>query len=305
MHRSVLVDESVHLLLVESNGIYVDATFGNGGHTTAILEKTKKSTVIGIDIDIDVIDSVSRIKSLFGNRFKFVRGDFAKIEFLIREEIGEQFVSGVLLDLGLRTGMLGNPARGFSFKSDAPLDMRFNCDCSRTATDVINSYPQRVLAKILREFGDIPRANMLAKRIVQKRMRKPIKTTTELAEIVSDAFPAKSVNEVLPRVFQAIRIEVNDELLKLQAALEQSIDILRTGGRIVVISYHSAEDRIVKRFFAIESMDCICPPGLPVCRCGHRRTIETITKKPIVPSLNEISQNHRARSAKLRAAQKL
>lgn len=304
MHRSVLVDETVHLLLVEPCGIYVDATFGNGGHTTAILEKAEKANVIGIDIDNDVIDSASRIKSLFGNRFKFVRGDFAKIEFLIREEIGEQFVSGILLDLGLRTGMLENPTRGFSFKSNAPLDMRFNCDCDRTATDVVNSYPQRVLAKILREFGNIPRAAMLAKRIVRKRMRKSIRTTTELAEIVVEAFPLKSANEILPRVFQAVRIEVNDELLKLQAALEQSIDILHTGGRIVVISYHSAEDRTVKRFFTMESRDCICPPGLPVCRCGHRRTIETITKKPIVPSLDEISQNRRARSAKLRAAQK-
>jgi len=304
-HLSVLTDKVVEFLITGTDGIYVDATLGDGGHSIAILSAADDSTIIAIDKDKAAIEGSLEKTALFGNRIKIFHGDFAKLESIIRDEAGIVKVDGVLFDLGLRIGMLEDSRRGFSFKRDGPLDMRFDRSLDKTAYEVVNKYSLQHLSIIFSEFGDIKKSEKLARQIVEARKVESIKTTLKLAEIVSQGILHKRHNDFLARIFQAIRIEVNDEYKTLETALKQALEITNPGGRIVVISYHSGEDRIVKNFFAVEAKDCICPPGLPVCRCGHRRTVRILTRKPICPSDIEINKNSRARSAKLRAVENL
>ena len=304
-HRSVLVRESCEYLITADDGIYVDATVGDGGHALAILENARNSIVVGIDKDASALDVAGKRLEIFGNRIKLVHGDFARLDEILIEQLGYDSVDGVLFDLGLRSAMVENRFRGFSFKKPGPLDMRYDTSQTLTAYDVINTYPLERLEKILREYGDVGGARRIAEKIVRARSEKPISTTDELADIVGAGIPPRRLTDVLARVFQAIRIEVNKEYEKLTQALHAAVDVLRPGGRLVVISYHSGEDRIVKNFFNTESRDCICPPGLPVCRCGHKRTIKILTKKVVRPSQEEIEKNPRARSARLRAAERI
>jgi len=295
----------VEFLITNEDGIYVDATVGDGGHTLAILEKFKSSKVIGIDIDKKALEKARERLEFFGNRLKLVYGDYSDMERIIREDCEIDYVDGILFDLGIRLEMVTDKFRGFSFQKDGPLDMRFDRKATKTAYRVVNNYSEEMLKKIFRNNSDIKSAGKIARKIVNYRQMKPIETTTQLAEICAGDIPSRKRTDFLARVFQAIRIEVNDEFQKLRDALKNSIEILKSSGRIVIISYHSGEDRIVKNYFATESKDCICPPGLPVCRCGHKRSIRILTKKAVRPDDEEIAQNPKARSAKLRAVEKL
>ncbi|RKZ29115.1 16S rRNA (cytosine(1402)-N(4))-methyltransferase [bacterium] len=304
-HRSVLTRKILEFLITTDDGIYVDATIGDGGHSLEILKHTKNAKIIGIDKDIQAVETAKKKCKLFGNRISIYYGDFADVEKIVRDDAGYEFIDGILFDLGLRSEMLENSDRGFSFKKEGLLDMRFDRNSSKTAYIVVNRYSEKKLTSIFHDFADLRNARNIAKKIIAARQKKPITTTTELAEIVAKDVPIRRRNDFLAKIFQAIRIEVNDELDKLRKALESSLEILASGGRIAVITYHSGEDRIVKNFFTTETKDCICPPELPVCRCGHRRSLRIITKKPVLPSKEEIEKNIRARSAKLRVAEKL
>ena len=306
IHKSVLVDQMLKYLCVREEGVYVDATVGDGGYSEAILSKTGgKSTVVGIDIDESAIKVATKRLARFGDSFVPVVGDYAQIEELVREEAGFDFVDGIVFDLGLRSELLAEPIRGFSMKLKGPLDMRYDMKSEKTAYKVINTYSLERLENVLRKFGDVKQARKIAKAIVQRRQHAPIEDTLSFSEVVKSAVPKTMWDEVIPKVFMAIRIEVNDELDKLKSALYGSLEVLKPGGRLVVVTYHSGEDRVVKKFFVTESKDCICPPGVPVCRCGHVKQLEIITKKPIRPSAEEIAANPRARSARLRAAEKV
>ncbi len=305
IHQSVLVDKVLEYLITKDDGVYVDATVGDGGHALAILQAAPRSTVIGVDKDKSALNVAKKRLEVFGNRVELVHGDFAELDDIIFEQLGYPQVDGVLFDLGLRAVMVEDRFRGFSFKRPGPLDMRYDTTASFTAFDVVNRYSAEELERIFREFGDVRGARRIAEKIVQARQAKPISTTDELAAIAGEGVPPHRLTDVLARVFQSIRIEVNKEFEVLEKALYASLEVLGSGGRLVVISYHSGEDRIVKRFMQTESRDCICPPGLPVCRCGHRKTLKILTKKVVRPSEEEIRKNPRARSAKLRAAEKL
>ncbi len=305
MHRSVLEKAVIEYLATDPSGVYVDATVGDGGHAMAMMERFKKIRIIAIEKDRDALKVASRNLSHFGKRVMLFYGDFANIEKIVREEAGIDLVNGVLFDLGLRAEMLENKMRGFSYKTDGPLDMRFDRNSPKTAYSVINKYPEKSLCQIFKNFADVPKYRQVAKRIVESRASEPIMRTGQLVQILSPLFPGKALRDVMPKIFMAIRMEVNDELQKLASALEQCMDIVCTGGRIAVITFHSVEDAVVKKIFAQESRDCLCPPGLPVCRCGHKKRILIVTKKPIKPDLSEISENPRARSAKLRVAQRI
>jgi len=304
-HRSVLVQKVLEFLLTADDGVYVDATIGDGGHALAILNAAPKATVIGIDSDKSALETAKERLKFFGKRLELVHGDFENLDEIVLEQLGYGSVDGVLFDLGLRSAMVEDRFRGFSFKKPGPLDMRFNTEETLTAYDVVNRYSPEDLERILREYGDVRGARKIVEKIVDAREKKVITTTEQLAEIVVAGLPQRVHTDVLARVFQAIRIEVNREFEKLERGLYAALEILRPGGRLVVISYHSGEDRIVKHFMATESRDCICPPGLPVCRCGHKRQIKILTKRVVRPSQEEIRQNPRARSARLRAAEKL
>ncbi|MCD6594718.1 16S rRNA (cytosine(1402)-N(4))-methyltransferase RsmH [bacterium] len=304
-HQSVLTWKILEFLVITDDGIYVDATIGDGGHSLEILKSAKNVKIIGIDKDIRAVETAINKLKLFGNRISVFYGDFADIEQIVRDETEYDFVDGILFDLGLRSEMVDDNTYGFSFKKNGMLDMRFDKKSSKTAYEVVNRYSESRLIQIFHDFADLRNAKSIAKKIISARKKNRIETTTELAEIVANGIPSYRQNDFLARIFQAIRIEVNDEFDKLKQALESSLEIVESGGRIAVITYHSGEDRIVKNFFITESKDCICPPELPVCRCGHRKSLRIITKKPIIPSKEEIGRNSRARSAKLRVAEKL
>jgi len=300
-HKGVLVKEAVGLLVHKKDGLYVDATLGGGDHTEALLNTSKKLRVLGIDRDMDSINEVTKRFSRF-SRLTIVHGAFADIKRLVRENSYEE-VSGILFDLGLSSHQIDISERGFSFDNDGPLDMRANRrDDEKTAYTVLNHYSPEDLMRIFWEYGDFKKSRRLTELIINSR---PLNTTGELRDLVSEIVDSQKVQHGLSQVFQAVRIEVNDEVGQLKKGLEDSLDILPKGGRIAVISYHSLEDRIVKMFFNMESKVCICPPEMPICRCGHEKSIEILTKKPIKPSVEEIKMNCRARSAILRVIRKI
>ena len=308
----VLLTETLKYLHVsrfrEQDGIFVDATFGGGGHSKAILDHTGHGLkLIAIDRDRAANQRAAFLRQHYGERFSLLQGNFADLSQLLHE-VQVQGIDGLLLDLGLSTYQLSNAPRGFSFQLDGPLDMRMDQAQETSAADIINTGTLEQLRDIFRRFGEEPYAGSIARAIVAARSQQPLTTTRELADlIVSLTPPAKSYRRLHPatRVFQALRIAVNEELQALITVLEAGLSCLNEGGRLVVISYHSLEDRIVKRTFRQWSSACTCPPDFPVCTCGKVPQVRRLTGKVVVPQADEIERNPRSRSAKLRAVERL
>ena len=304
----VLLAEAVEYLNCRDGAIIVDCTLGGGGHAEAILNKvTPTGFLLGIDRDDAAIDAARIRLSAFSQHIKLVRDDFRRlIEILSTLKISA--VDGILFDLGVSSFQLDEAQRGFSYRVSAPLDMRMDRREQVRAVDVVNSYPEGRLAAILRKYGEEPWAERISRFIIGARKRKPIETTEELVRIIKDAIPAgarRRGGHPAKRTFQALRIEINKELEGLERAFFDAVACLKKGGRLVVISYHSLEDRIVKNSFRQLARGCICPPTLESCQCKEEYKIRILTKKPVRPTDEEIKYNPRARSAKLRAAERL
>ncbi len=306
LHVPVLAREVVALLVpaLERGGVVLDCTFGYGGHARALLEAAPQATVVGIDRDPDAVAAGRSLARLFPGRLEVVHEDFARLAAVV-ERLGLPPLRGVLFDLGVSSPQLDRPERGFGFRSGGPLDMRMDPRATLTASDVVNTYDVRRLTDVLRRYGEERYAARIARAIVAHR---PIATTAALAGIVRDAIP-QAARRTGPhparRTFQAIRIEVNRELEALEQALPQAVDALEPGGRVAAISYHSLEDRIVKRALADAARGCVCPPDLPVCVCGARARVRVLTRRPVRPRAAEIESNPRASAARLRGAQRL
>lgn len=305
-HYSVMLNECIEGLNIKSDGIYVDGTLGGAGHSSEILKRLSNGKLIGIDQDIEALEYSKRKLSNYNNVI-FVHDNFSNIKSILNElEIDK--VNGVLLDLGVSSYQLDNPERGFSYMHNARLDMRMNKDNSITAWDVVNKYSKEELTRIIKEYGEENFASKIADLIVKRRKVKPIDTTFELVDIIKDAIPARARREgghPAKRTFQAIRIEVNQELQILEKAIYDCIDVLKSGGRICIITFHSLEDRIVKNVFKERENPCSCSKDLPFCVCGKKPELKVITKKPVLPSEKELLENSRSKSAKLRIAEKL
>ena len=298
-----MVREVLTALDVKPGGRYIDCTVGEGGHSLAILDAVPEARVLGLDLDADAVESARRRLETHRGRVTIVRANFAHLEDAAREH-GASPADGVLFDLGLSSVHVDTGSRGFSFRREAPLDMRFDAGQTITAHQVVNDYPEESLAQIISTLGEEPRARRVARAIVRRR---PIETTTQLADVVAREVgrPGRWRTHPATRTFQAIRMAVNEELDNLTLGLEQAIDVLRSGGRVVAISYHSLEDRLVKTTLRREASDCICPPGTPQCVCGHTATIRLVTRKPLRPTPDEVRANPRSRSARMRVAERL
>lgn len=303
VHKPVLLNEVVEALQPRRGKKYIDCTLGLGGHSSAILEKIAPTgKLLGIDADPESLRIAQNRLAEYAGSAILVNDNFTNLE-----EICKEFdftpVDGILFDLGISSFQLETPERGFSFQSDAEPDMRFSPDQVLTAMDLVNILPEHRLAQLLEEYGEEYKGRQIARRIVGNR---PITSTAQLARIVEQTTGWEKRNlHPATKTFLALRIAVNHELENLEKALLQAVNVLNHGGRLVVISYHSLEDRIVKQFMKRESNDCICPPNIPVCRCGHKAIIKIITNKVITPSASEIQDNPRSRSAKLRIAERL
>lgn len=307
-HRPVLPKETIHFLEPSRGGLFVDCTVGLGGHSEAILESSNETRVLGIDLDTDALAYASERLARFGPRFRVVHANFRDLERVVNEA-GETELSGVLVDLGVSSLQFDSPTRGFSFRFDAPLDMRMDpAGDAATGADLLLELSETEIARILFEYGEERNSRRIARWIVESRERgKPITTTGELAELVARAAGLRKRGPIHPatRTFQALRIAVNRELEDLNRFIETAIDLLQLNGRFVAISFHSLEDRIIKRELRRLSGACQCPPRTPTCSCGARRVVEVLTKRPVTATAAEIEENPRARSAKLRAARKL
>jgi 16S rRNA (cytosine1402-N4)-methyltransferase len=307
-HEPVLIREVLESLVLKPGGIYVDGTVGGGGHAQAILAATAPDgIVIGIDRDDDALSESARVLESFGTRTFLVKGNYADMKGIL-SRLGMERVDGIVLDLGVSSHQLETAGRGFSFTKPAPLDMRMDRDAPWTARELVNTADPRELKRILREYGEELQAGRIARAIVERRKAGPIETTDELAGIIASAMPARmSHGRIHPatRTFQALRIAVNDELESLHRGIASGIDSLKEGGRFSVISFHSLEDRMVKDLFRDASRGCRCPPDLPVCACGGRPRLRVITRKPVRPGEEEVEHNPRARSAKLRTAERI
>lgn len=307
-HKPIMLGQTIAALLPERGGVYVDCTLGGGGHSEAILSRLPEgSRLIGIDRDADALATAQDRLKAYGAKFTALRGNFFDIKQLLRQE-GVDTVDGILADLGVSSWQLDNPQRGFSYMQDAPLDMRMDDRAAFSAKDIVNGYDQRELTRILRGYGEERWASRIADFIVEARGKRPIESTGELVDIIKRAIPASARREgphPAKRSFQAIRVEVNGELEGLGQALKDMVDCLAHKGRLAVISFHSLEDRIVKRVFAKLQKPCECPPKAPICTCGKQPVVTILTRKPTIPTEQELIDNPRARSAKLRAAEKL
>lgn len=302
-HTPVLLNESVDLLVTDTSGIYFDATLGFGGHSEKILEKLdNKGKIIACDVDEDAF-SFSQKKFESDKRINIYKFNFSSIDVIAKIESAE-FFEGIIADLGVSSFQLDNPASGFTFREEADLDLRMDKTAKYSAADVVNSYSEEDLADIIYKYGEEKSSRIIARKIVEQRSRKKIKTTKDLAVLVEEITPVPYRTKSLTRVFQALRIYVNDELEVLKEFLTKAVDMLKPGGRIVVLSYHSLEDRIVKEAFRYEAVDCVCPQDFPICVCDKISRLKIITKKPLTASEEEIERNFRARSVKLRAAEK-
>ncbi len=307
-HTPVMVREVIASLRCRAGAIYVDGTVGGGGHAEAILQNTAPDgLLIGIDADAEAIREAEQRLAPFGGRKILVRGNFADMKKILAEKnVGK--VDGILLDLGVSSHQLDAAERGFSFTLDAPLDMRMDRDVRRSAADLVNTLPWQELAGIIRNYGEERMAGRIARSIAKAREDSPIRTTADLAGVVLRAMPAEAARQKIhpaTRTFQALRIAVNDELNRLKKAMAGGMERLGPGGRFSVISFHSLEDRIVKNAFRNGEKGCICPPDLPVCACGKKPTLKVLTRKPVIPSDEEIRDNPRSRSAKLRTAERI
>ena len=307
-HIPILRDTVVSLLEPKRGGIFVDGTLGGGGHAEAVLEQLPQGgKLYGIDRDSAAIEAASARLARFGEAFTAIHGNFFDMKQLLAQR-GVTEVDGILLDLGVSSYQLDTPERGFSYHEDAPLDMRMDSSAPFSAYDVVNGYSAEELTRIIREYGEERYASRVANAIVREREKAPLDSTVRLAEIVKLALPAPARRELqhpARRTFQALRIEVNGELAGLSQALTDAHDLLRSGGVLAVITFHSLEDRITKQTFRTFENPCTCDPRAPMCTCGKTPTAKALTKKPIVADETELEENPRARSAKLRAIRKL
>ena len=306
-HKSVLLDETIEMLNIKPNGIYVDGTLGGGGHSYEICKHLgDKGRLIGIDQDEAAILAGSDRLKEFGDKVTIVRSNYCNMKTVLLN-LGIQKVDGILLDLGVSSYQLDTPERGFSYKENAPLDMRMDTRNEITAKDIVNGYSEHDLYRIIRDYGEDKFAKNIAKHIVRVREEKPIETTDELTEAIKAAIPMKlRMNSGHPakKTFQAIRIELNKELEVLSTSLDHMIEMLNDKGRLCIITFHSLEDRIVKSSFRKNESPCTCPPNFPVCVCGNISKGTVITRKPIVPSDDEMINNKRSKSSKLRVFEK-
>jgi len=308
VHLPVMPGEVLEGLKLRENGIYVDCTLGGAGHSAAILERTGPGGVlVALDQDPAAIDAAGKKLEKYSGRFYLVRENFTALGDVLKR-LDLDRVDGVLFDLGVSSYQLDNPVRGFSYRYDAPLDMRMDPGGAVTAADLVNSLPEGELARVIKEYGEERWSSRIASFIVEQRARSPVTTTGRLTEIVKMAIPAaarRAGPHPARRTFQALRIAVNNELGILEGALRDAVRVLRSGGRICVITFHSLEDRIVKDLFRGLSLSCTCPKDFPVCVCERESVVRVITKKPVFPSAAEMEINPRARSARLRIAEKL
>jgi 16S rRNA (cytosine1402-N4)-methyltransferase len=303
-HRPVLFDKSLEFLVTDINGIYFDGTLGFGGHSSGILNSlSPDGLLVSTDVDQDAF-SFSQKKFSEDKRIKLYNMNFSQIDIIAKIE-SIQFFSGIFADLGVSSFQLDTAESGFSYRRNAQLDLRMDKSKVINAADVVNSYSEEDLANIIFQYGEEKNSRKIAKVICELRREKKIQTTIDLSNIITEITPQRYHTKTLSRVFQALRIYVNDELNTLKLFLKKSIDLLKPEGRIVILSYHSLEDRIVKEAFKYETLDCICPPGSPICNCEKVPRLKIITKKPVVPDNKEIEDNFRSRSAKLRAAERI
>ncbi|KLE16733.1 16S rRNA (cytosine(1402)-N(4))-methyltransferase RsmH [Clostridium sp. C8] len=306
-HISVLLNECIEGLNIKENGIYVDGTLGGGGHSLEILKKlSKEGTLIGIDQDKDALKAASERLQNFEN-VKFVHSNFYNIDSILNS-LDIEKIDGMLMDLGVSSYQLDEGDRGFSYMQEAPLDMRMNRENLLSAYEVVNEYEETEIYRIIRDYGEEKFAKRIARFIVENRQNKPIETTVELVEIIKAAIPAKARREgphPAKRTFQAIRIEVNSELSILNKAIEDGVNRLNKGGRMAIITFHSLEDRIVKLKFKELATSCTCPKDFPICVCGGVAKVKLISRKAIDPSKEEVEENPRSRSAKLRIIEKI
>jgi len=305
LHLPVLLEETVDNLITDPHGIYVDCTLGGGGHLRYLAEHlAEDATVIGLDKDPDVLEQTRRLLSDL--KAILIQADFRNLRQVLRD-LEIDFVDGIMMDLGVSSFQLDRAERGFSFHQDAPLDMRMNREQFLTARDIVNNFEEDEIRNILYRYGEEAYAGSISRAIVNHRKSKPIESTLELAEIIKGAVPAKYRREKHParKSFQALRIAVNEELDALREVLPQVIEVLKPGGRLCVISFHSLEDRIVKHFMQEKAQACICPPSFPICVCEHQAQLKMIRRKPILASAEECENNPRARSAKLRVAARI
>lgn len=304
VHRSVLLDECIEALAIRPDGIYVDGTLGGAGHSFEIARRLTSGRLIGIDRDTVALAAAAQRLAPFADRVTTVHSNFSEVAAVL-DGLGISGADGMLFDLGVSSPQLDDAARGFSYMADAPLDMRMNREDSLTAYEIVNTWPQDELRRILYEYGEERYAPQIAAAIVRAR---PLTTTLELVDVIRSALPAQALREKqhpAKRSFQAIRIAVNDELNAVSTMMRTAIDCLNTGGRLAVITFHSLEDRIVKNAMQTAARGCTCPPEFPVCVCGKKPQLRIVTRKPIVSGDAELADNPRARSAKLRVAEKL
>lgn len=306
-HISVLLDECIENLNIKPDGIYVDGTLGMGGHSEQILKRLTTGRLIGIDRDESAIRRAGERLKEYSERLTLVHSNFSDVAAVL-DDLGIDGVDGMLFDLGVSSPQLDESERGFSYMNDAPLDMRMDNTSALTAWNVINEWPEEELVRILRDYGEERFARRIASRIVQRRSEKPVETTLELVDIIKSAMPAAALREKqhpAKRSFQAIRIAVNDELGAVEEMMRTAPDKLNIGGRLCVISFHSLEDRIVKTSIAARENGCTCPREAPICVCGFVQTLKSVQRKPIIPGEEELKENPRSRSAKLRVAEKV
>ena len=306
-HRSVLLDECIEALDIKAEGTYIDGTAGGGGHSFEIAKRLSGGRLIAIDQDEAAIAAAGKRLAVYGERVQLVRSNFSEIaDVCDRLELGG--IDGLLLDLGVSSYQLDTAERGFSYQADAPLDMRMDKRRTLSAYDVVNSYDEAEIKRILFEYGEERYSASIAAAIVRERQKKPIETTLALSDLIRSAIPAharEGGHHPAKRSFQAIRIEVNGELDVIAPAIRAAVARLNKGGRVAIITFHSLEDRIVKQTFASLAQGCTCPKDFPICVCGNKPTVKIITRKPILPSAQELEENPRSRSAKLRVAEKL
>ena len=307
-HISVLLDECIKYLNIRPDGVYVDGTLGLGGHSEAILERlTAGGTLIGIDRDDHALEDAGKRLARFGSQAVLVKGNFGDVASILTK-LGIPKVDGMMFDLGVSSPQLDDPARGFSYMKDAPLDMRMDERAPLTAAHILNTWSEAELRSILWRYGEERYSGRIAAAIVARREEKPFETTFELVDVIRGAMPAAALREKqhpAKRSFQGIRIAVNDELGSLERMLAEAPDRLETGGRLLVISFHSLEDRMVKESIRSREVGCTCPKEFPVCTCGFVQTLKSVTRKPVAPTKEEMERNPRARSARLRIAEKV
>lgn len=306
-HYSVLLQETIELLNIRPDGIYIDGTLGSGGHSEAIAKALKGGRLIAIDRDDAAIERAGERLAPYGDAVTLVRGNFRDLANIM-DDLGIEKADGMLFDLGVSSPQLDEAERGFSYMADAPLDMRMDKSQGITARDIVNTWPEEKIKRILYEFGEERYAPAIAAKIGAARQKRPIETTLELVDIIRSAMPAKALREKqhpAKRSFQAIRMAVNEELEALSDMLKNAADRLAPGGRLAVISFHSLEDRIVKNAINSREKGCSCPRDFPVCVCGFVQTLRNLTRKPVTPGEAECAENPRSRSAKLRVAERV